>query len=142
MHLHFQSGSLFLFILASSVCRSLPCLISVLTQEGEGGHLFRLLLSRAARREESCRQTSLACVGSARSAWATLGLPLLTVCGLSRSTPLRLQVALQGNSLKQALGCMHFPGLSHSCSGSQILHKGTDSVGSAFFALLRSKQLR
>ena len=31
-----------LFILASSVCKSLQCLISTLTQGGEGGHLFRL----------------------------------------------------------------------------------------------------
>ena len=52
------------------------------------------------------------------------------------------QVALQRNCLKQALGCMHFPGLSCSVSGSHVLHKGTDSVGSAFFALPRSKQLR
>ena len=39
---HFQSGSLFLFILVSSVCKSLQCLSSTLTQGGEGGHLFRL----------------------------------------------------------------------------------------------------
>ena len=39
---------------------------------------------------------SLACVGSARSVSATLGLPPLTVGVLSRSTLLRLQVALQG----------------------------------------------
>ena len=38
---HFQNGSLF-FILASSVCKSLQCLSSALTQGGEGGHLFRL----------------------------------------------------------------------------------------------------
>ena len=55
---------------------------------------------------------------------------------------LRLQVALQGNYLKQALGCGHFPGLSHSSSGSQVLHKGTDSVGPEFCALPRSQQLR
>ena len=30
------------FILASSVCKSLQCLTSALTQEGEGHHLFRL----------------------------------------------------------------------------------------------------
>ena len=35
------------------------------------------------------------------------------------------------NCLRQALGCIHFPGLSHSGSGSQVLHKGTDSVGPA-----------
>ena len=34
-----------LFILAFSVCWSLQCLISILTQEGEGGHLFRLTCS-------------------------------------------------------------------------------------------------
>ena len=33
------------FILASSVCRSLQCLISALTQGGEGGLLFRLTCS-------------------------------------------------------------------------------------------------
>ena len=34
-----------MFILASSVCKSLQCLISTLTQGGEGGHLFRLTCS-------------------------------------------------------------------------------------------------
>ena len=33
------------FILASSVCWSLQCLISALTQGGKGGHLFRLTCS-------------------------------------------------------------------------------------------------
>ena len=33
------------FILASSVCKSLQCPISALTQGGEGGHLFRLTCS-------------------------------------------------------------------------------------------------
>ena len=62
-----------LFILASSVCRSLQCLISALTRGGEG-HLF----SRAVGREEHCKQISLACVGSAHSVWTTLGLPQFT----------------------------------------------------------------
>ena len=47
-----------------------------------------------------------------------------------------------GNCLRHALGCMHFPGLSHSGSGSWVLHKGTDSFGPLFCALPRSKQLR
>ena len=34
-----------MFILASSVCKSLQCLISALTQGGEGGHLFGLTYS-------------------------------------------------------------------------------------------------
>ena len=74
----------------------------------------------AAGREEHCKQISLACVGSARSVWATLGLPLLTACMLSRSTLLRLQLVLQGNCLRRALGCV----LSPSGSGSRVLHKG------------------
>ena len=93
-------------------------------------------------REEHCKQISLACVGSAHSVWATLGLPHLKMCVLSWSTLLRLQVALQGNCLKRAPGCVHFPGLSHSGSGSRVLHKGTDSVGPAFCALPKSEQLR
>ena len=75
-----------------------------------------------------CKQTSLLCMGSAHSVFATLGLLPLTACVLSWSTLLRLQVALQGNCLKRALGCMHFPGLSFSGSGSRVLHKDTDSV--------------
>ena len=66
-------------------------------------------------RKEHCKQTSLVCVGSARSVWATLGLPPLTACVLSQSTLLRLWVALHRNCLKWALGCMHFPGLNCSC---------------------------
>ena len=82
------------------------------------------------------------CAGSARSVWATLGLPPLTACVLFLSTLPRLQVALQGNCLKWALGCMHFPGLRCSGSGSRVLHKVTDLVASAFCALSRSEQLR
>ena len=68
--------------------------------------------------------------------------PAYRVCVLSWSTLLRLQVVLQGNCLKWALGCMHFPGLSRSGLGSWVLHKGTDSVGPIFCALPRSQQLR
>ena len=37
---------------------------------------------------------------------------------------------------------MRFPGLSRSGSGTQVLHKGADSVGPAVCALPRSEQLR
>ena len=60
----------------------------------------------------------------------------------SRSTLLRLHVALQGNCPKWAPSFMHFPGLSCSGSGSQVFHKGTDLVGCVFCALLKSEQLR
>ena len=82
--------------------------------------------------EEHCKQISLACVGSARSVWATLGLLLLTACVLSQSTLLRLQVAQQGNCPKLALCFVYFPGLSCSGSGSWVLHKCIDLVGHVF----------
>ena len=128
-----------LFILAS-VCKSLQCLLSTLIQGDEGGHFFSLTC--AVGREEHCKQISLACAGSARSVLATVGLLPLTGRVLPQSTLLRLQVALQGNCPKWALGFVHFPGLSHSGSGSWVIHKGTDSVGPAFCALPRSEQLR
>ena len=40
-----RAAPCYLFILASSVCKSLQCLISALMQEGEGGHFFRLTCS-------------------------------------------------------------------------------------------------
>ena len=101
---HFRSHSLF-FILASFVCKSLQYLTSALTQGAEGGHLFRL----------TC---SVVLWGGRNTAnkyhwhvWGVLAVsgphwvcPLLMACVLSRSALLRLQVALQGNSLKRALG--------------------------------------
>ena len=47
-----------------------------------------------------------------------------------------------GNCLMWALVCMHFPGLSHSDSGSRVLHKGADLVRPAFCSCPRSEQLR
>ena len=107
-----------MFILASSVCKSLQCLISTLTQGSKDGHLFRL----------TC---SVVLWGGRNTAnkhhWRVWGV--LTVYGpdwvsphsprhvLTRSTLLRLQVALQGNCPKQTLCFMHFPGLSGSGSG-------------------------
>ena len=44
--------------------------------------------------------------------------------------------------MRPALGYMHLPGLSRSGSGTQVVLKSTDSVGPAFCALPRSKQLR
>ena len=138
-----------LFTLASSVCKSLQCLISTLTQGGEGGHLFRVTCSdvlgagRGGRAVRNPANKYHWCVWGVLTVsgphWVCLPL---TACVPFQSTLLRLQVALPGNCLKQALGCMHFPDLRHSDSGSRVLHKGTDSVGSAFCALLKYKQLR
>ena len=51
---------------------------------------------------------------------------------LSRSTLLRIQVALQGYCPKQALPFMHFPGLRCSGSGSWVLHKAQIQLGLHF----------
>ena len=103
---HFQSCSLF-FILASSVCRSLQCLISALTQGAEGGHLFRSTCSVVLwGGRNTAKQISLACVGSAHSVWTTwFALAHSSVC---------------------------FPGLH--CSGSRLLYSGTVQSGPCVFS--------
>ena len=121
-----------LFILASSACKSLQCLISSMTQGGKGGHLFRLPCSVVLW---GGRSTANKHHWHVRGALAVRGPPWVCpahACALSRSTLLRLQAALQGNCAKWALGCVHFPGLSCSGSGSRVLHTGTDSVGLCF----------
>ena len=93
-------------------------------------------------REEYCKQISLEYVGSVHSVWTHWVCPSSWWHVLSRSTLLRIQVALQGYCPKQALPFMHFPGLRCSGSGSWVLHNATDSVGHVFCALSRSEQLR
>ena len=83
-------------------------------------------------REGYCKQILLACVEECLQCLGHIGFASAQVCVLSRSTLLRLQVALQGNCLKRALGWVHFAGLSRSGSGSWVLHKGTDLVGPEF----------
>ena len=142
---HFQSGGsdTAFFIFTSSVCKSLQCLISTLTQGAKVVHLFRLshsVLLWSGRNRGN------------KHHWCVWGV--FTVYGphwfcrsspwhvLSQSTLLRLQVAMRGNCPKQSLCCVHFPGLSCSGSGSWVLLKGTDLVGCAFCALPRSENLR
>ena len=106
---HFQGS----YLCLASVCWSLQCLISALTQGGQWWTLFFFffflahLFSRAVGREGCCKQITLAC---AHSVSATLGLPLLmahTFQALGCSA---------GNLLRPALGCMHLPRLSRSGS--------------------------
>ena len=110
--------------MASSVCRSLQCLISALTQRGDGGHIFRLTSSvvlwggRSPADKHPWRVWGALAVSGPH--WVS---PAHTERVLSPSTLLRLQVALLVNCLRWALGCVHFPGLSRSGSGSWALHK-------------------
>ena len=94
---HFQSGSL-LFILASSVCKSLQYLTSTLTQGSEGGHLFRLTCSVVLW---GGRNTAN------RYHWRVWGV--LAASGPRWGCP--------------CSRCVCFPGLH--CSGSRLLCRGT-----------------
>ena len=124
---HFQSGSLFsiyfgfLCLQVSSVSIFHPVtrqrwsLIQV--------HLFSCVVGK----EESCKQISLAFVGTACSVWTTQGLSQLTAACASP-----LQVALQRCCPKQAVYFVHFPGLSCSGSGSRVCHKAQNWLGVRF----------
>ena len=137
---HFLSSSLF-FILASSVCKYLRCLISAPTQGGEIGHLFRLpcsvVLWGGRNTANKCHWRVWGVLAVYRPRWVCSS----SWCVPSGSTLLRLQGALQEHHPKWGLRFMHFPGLSHSGSASRVIHKGTDSAVHVFCALPRSKQL-
>ena len=104
-----------LFILASSVCWSLQCLISALTQGGSGGHFFRLTCSivlwggRDAAKKYHWRLWGVLPVS--RSHW---------VCPHSR--------------------CLYFPSLYFS--GSRLLCQELSEAGPGLSALPRSKPPR
>ena len=132
-------------VIASSVCWSLQCLVSTLTQRRWWRTLFFFFFFRLTclvalwgGREGCCKQITLAC---ARSASATLCLPPIhSVCSLPAHTAQAL--GCSGNHPWLALGCLHFPGPSRSGSGTRVVPRGADSVGPAFCALPRSEQLR
>ena len=72
-----------LFILASSVGKSLWCLLSTLTQGGEGGHLFRLTCSVVLWGGRNTANKYHWRVRGVLSVWTTLGLPQIKVAHAS-----------------------------------------------------------
>ena len=117
-------------VIASSVCWSLQCLVSALTQRVWWRTLFffcfRLTCSVVLRvgREGCCKQITLAC---ACSASATLGLPPVHgACSLSAHAAQALGCSA-GNHPWPALGCLYFPGPSRSGSGTREVLRGADS---------------
>ena len=81
------------FILASSVCWSLHCLVFALTQGGEGGHLFSLTCSVALwGGRNAANKYHWHVLTVIQLHWVCLG----SVCALPQSTLLRLQVSLPG----------------------------------------------
>ena len=131
-----------MFILASSVCKSLQCLISTLTQGGEGGHLFRLTCSvvlwggRNTANKYHWHVWGVLAVSGPHWVYPAHGMyafPVYTAQSPGCSA---------GELSEVDLGLRALPGLSCSGSGSWVLHKGADLVGPAFCALPRSEQLR
>ena len=120
-------------------CWSLQCLISTLTQ-GAVVHTFLGSLVQSCFGEGGTLQTSNTgmcsqCLGHTGFA------PTHGMCALPAHTAQALGCSA-GNCLRPALGFIHLPGLSRSASGTQVVLRGADSVGPAFCALSRSKQLR
>ena len=132
---HFQGGSLcFSFcLLVSSVSNFYPG-----TRGRWWTHFQAHLFSCAVGREGRCKQKHWRVLAVSQPHWVCprserVCFPCLHCLG-SR--------LLCWKPLQPALGCMHFPGLSCSGSGTRVLLKGTDLVGPAFCALPRSEQLR
>ena len=126
-------------VLASSVCWSLQCLISALTQRGQWWTPFLASLVQSCCGEVRTLQTNntdvcLQCLSHTGPA------PAHGMCTLPVHTSQDLDCST-GNRLRLALGCMHLPSLSCSSSGTHVVLRGTDSVGPAFCALPRSQQL-
>ena len=127
-----------LFILATSVCRSLQCLISALIKRVK-------VVTYLGSHVQLCWEggTNITGVlGGAHSIWTTLCLPKLKEACAFWVYTAQAAGCSAGHDPKWALGFVHFPGLSCSGSGSRVLHKGTDLVGHAFCVLPRSEQLR
>ena len=129
-------------VIASSVCWSLQCLISALTQRGRWWTLLFFLSSLVQSRcgEGGTLQTDNTGVCS-QCLSHTGPAPAHGACTLPAHTSQALSCSA-GKHLRPALGCMHLPGLSRSGSGTWVVLRGTDSVGPAFCALRRSEQLR
>ena len=131
-------------VIASSVCWSLQCLISILTQREGWWTLFFFFflgsLVQSCCGEGGTLQTNntgvcsqcLSHTGSAPAHGAS-SLPVYTAQALGCSA---------GNHPWPALGCLHLPGPRRSGSGTRVVLRSADLVGPAFCALPRSEQLR
>ena len=109
-----------LFILASSVCWSLQCLISTLTQGGDGGHSFRL----------TCPVVLWGGRNTANKyhwrVWGVLAVFQLYWVSTPHPPPLSR--------------CVCFPSLH--CLGSRLLCREMSEAGLWLYALPRSELLR
>ena len=136
--MHLSLPKQFLLFILASVCWSLQCLISALTQGGSGGHYFRLTCSVVlwGGRDTANKYTGvcLQCLSHTGPAH------IHSVCALPAHTAQALGCST-GDSLRPGLGCLHLPGLSRSGSGTRVVLRGADSVGPVFRALLQAAQV-
>ena len=136
---HFQGGSLcfsFFCLLVSSVSDFCPDTRWAVVDTFQA-HLF----SCAVGREGGCNKYTGVCGECLQCLSHTGFAPTLSVCVFPVYTAQALGCSI-GNRLRPALGCMHFPGLSCSGSGTRVVLRGADSFGPAFCAFPRSEQLR
>ena len=131
-------------VIASSVCWSLQCLVSALTQRGQWWTLF-LFVCLGSLVESCCGEGGTLQINKTGVRSQCLShtgpVPTHSVCSLSAHTAQALDCST-GNHPRPVLGCLQLPGLSRSDSGTRVVLRGTDSVGPAFCALPRSEQLR
>ena len=127
------------FVYLASVCRSLLCLISTMTQVGGGGLLFRF----------ACLVLLWGGRGAAdRYHWPVWGGPAvfrpLWVCPRSQRVCFP-RLHCSGSRLLyrvRDMCCVHFPGLSRSGSGSPITPQRSRLGWACVLCLPQSEQLR
>ena len=134
---HFQGGS---------ICFSFFCLLVSLvsdfhpdTRQAVVDTFFRLTCLVACGEGGTLQTNNTGVCSQCLS--HTGSAPAHGACALPAHTAQALCCSTR-NRQRPALGCMHLPGLSRSGSGTRVVLRGADSVGPAFCALPRSKQLR
>ena len=118
-------------VIASSVCWSLQCLVSALTQRGRWRTLFFLgSLVQLRCGEGGMLQTNNTGVCS-QCLSHTGSAPAHGACSLPAHTAQALGCSAR-NHLWLALGCLHLPGLSRSGSGTRVGLRGQTRLGLRF----------
>ena len=129
--MHLPLPQRFPLISASSVCKSLRCLTSTLTQGGKGGHLLRLTCSVVLWGGGTLPTNVAGVCGACSQCVGHTGLvPAQGYCASWASTAQAPRMLCRG-TVQSVSRCV-----------SWVFHKDTVSVGHAFCILPRSEQFR